>query len=233
MQLPIFFEPAINSKLTSFILSEETTRHCLQVLRMKKDEQLQLTDGIGSLITASILNADKKNCEVKFVNTEYFTANQKKISVAISILKNPNRFEWFLEKAVEIGVSEIIPLICARTEKQHFRFERMQSIIIAAMLQSRQVWLPKLIAPTTFADAVSSSTYEKKFIAHCIESEKHMLTDFDENNNAQILIGPEGDFTTDEVILALNKNYIAVTLGNTRLRTETAGIVASALLMHI
>lgn len=217
------------------MLDENTSKHIVQVLRMKVGNQLNLTDGKGNLLTCSIADDHKKHCTVKVEEARYKEQGVRKVSVAISLLKNSNRFEWFLEKATELGVNEIIPLICERTEKEKFRFERMQGICISAMLQSQQCWLPLLHEPVSFNKAVEQSTAEQKFIAHCIDGEKKYLSNFPifQFPNSQILIGPEGDFTKDEIELALKNNFVAVSLGETRLRTETAGVVAATLLCQI
>lgn len=241
MALPYFYEKDID-KNEHFILSEETSKHCVQVLRMKIGERLNITDGVGSVYTSVITEIDKRNCVIKIEEKKFQPKPVKQISIAISLLKNATRFEWFLEKATEIGVSKIVPLICQRTERQHFRFDRMNKILISAMLQSQQTWLPQMPEPQAFEQyllqsAISSSHLPagqagKKLIAHCTEDEKIELKFFSSENNAQIFIGPEGDFTNEEISLALQNNFIAVSLGNTRLRTETAGIVAATVLMQ-
>ena len=232
MSLPYFYEKNIHNINASFILSEETSKHCIQVLRMKKGERLQLTDGKGNAFIASIAIEDKKACEVKIQEKKYHLPHSRKISIGISLLKNSNRFEWFLEKATEIGISEIIPLICKRTERQHFRFDRMNTILISAMLQSQQTWLPQLFEPTDIQSIISQSTYQKKIIAHCENVAKKNITSLIIENNVQILIGPEGDFTNDEIQSAIENQYQPVSLGKTRLRSETAGVVAASLLMN-
>ena len=151
----------------------------------------------------------------------------------ISILKNAGRLEWFLEKAAEIGVSEIIPLLCKRTERQHFRFDRMNAVLIAAILQSQQTWLPQLHEPTDVKTFIQQSSYQQKLIAHCENDTKQELSNLSIQDHVQILIGPEGDFTHEEIEFALQNQYQPVSLGNTRLRTETAGVVAASLLMHL
>jgi 16S rRNA (uracil1498-N3)-methyltransferase len=232
MQLPFFYEENLPDS-NQFILSEDTARHIVQVLRMKEGEQVMITNGKGQTLTAEIVLADKKKTEVKIKNKEFVCQPQPKISIAISLIKNANRFEWFLEKATEIGVSSIIPLLCKRTEKTHFREERMRTILISAMLQSRQVWLPELSVSKKINEFLKNDLqYDQKFIAHCLEEEKKELKDFKLNNSSSkiILIGPEGDFTKEEIDLALENNYIPVSLGETRLRTETAGMVAAVLL---
>ena len=232
-QLPYFYEPTITSTNTSFVLSEETSKHCIQVLRMHTGEQLQLTDGAGYIYTAAITKADKRRCEVTIESTSFREQERRKICVAISLLKNASRFEWFLEKATEIGVQEIIPLLCERTERQHFRYDRMESILVAAMLQSQQCWLPRLHQPTPYRQVVVKNDYTDRRIAHCVaEEDRILINDLPVHNDVQILIGPEGDFTNYEIVLALEQGFKPVSLGNTRLRTETAGVLASALLMY-
>ena len=234
MPLPFFYKEDLIASDTTVVLDEATSKHIVQVLRMQNGEELQLTNGKGDLFTAEITDNNRKKCTVKViasVNQQRSTIN---ITIAISPVKNTTRFEWFLEKATEIGVSEIIPLICSRTEKNVFKFERMKSILVSAMLQSQQCWLPVLHEPTKFNSLIKSSTQQQKFIAHCMDDAKKNLTDLNNEvlSSKIILIGPEGDFTADEVELALQNNFSAVALGQTRLRTETAGIVAAALLLN-
>ena len=232
MALPFFYIADHHSSQKEIVLDEDTSRHVVQVLRMKEGEKLNLTDGKGNLITAEIIDSHKKHCAVKVIDSQFTLRVTRKITIAISLLKNTNRFEWFLEKATEIGVSEIIPLICERTEKQKFRFERMKGVCISAMLQSQQTWLPTLQEPKQFdLLATEQLNDEEKFIAHCEEADqKHTLSSYKLLHHSTILIGPEGDFTKQEIELALHNGFIAVSLGKTRLRSETAGVVASVLL---
>ena len=242
MALPFFYIETIDPGLSAIILNEETSKHIVQVLRMQNGEQLQLTDGKGSLFTAKITDNNKKQCVVQIAETSSIQHPVSRITIAISLIKNTNRFEWFLEKATEIGVTEIIPLICERTEKQHFRYDRMKTILASAMLQSRQSWLPLLHEPValnklwqSFSTLPKLETYQQKFIAHCIDDEKRNLSDMVNEGLASkiILIGPEGDFTKEEIDLAVQYHFIPVALGQTRLRTETAGIVAATLLKQL
>jgi len=230
MAAPFFFEENLSAE-DEFVLSEETSRHVVQVLRMKENEQIILTNGNGYTKTAEIIFPDKKKTKVKVVHSEFHEHKKSKTAIAISLVKNNNRFEWFLEKATEIGVSAIIPLICKRTEKTHFRLDRMKSILISAMLQSQQSWLPEISEPAKFSDVIRNEKYGQKFIAHCINEEKRELKDVLEKSSSKIiLIGPEGDFTEEEIKNAIEKKYLPVSLGDTRLRTETAGLVAAVLL---
>lgn len=230
--MPFFYKENINAENKRVIFDEETSKHIVQVLRMRVGEFVQVTDGKGHLITAEITNDHKKKCEVKITDAGFEPRPVTKISIAISLLKNASRFEWFLEKATEMGIGEIIPLLCSRTEKQHFRYDRMKNICISAMLQSKQVWLPHLFEPINFISLFEKGQYQQKFIAHCIENQKKNLADLvnDDSSSRVILIGPEGDFTIDEIELATTNSFLSVSLGPTRLRTETAGIVAAVML---
>ncbi len=216
-----------------FVLNEETSKHVVQVLRMNKGEQLQLTDGEGNLYIAEIIDDNRKKCELKILSCSNQPVTSKKVTIAISPVKNNARFEWFLEKATEIGVREIVPLLCTRTEKQHFRHDRMKSILVSAMLQSQQCWLPLLKDPIKFDNFVKQPIKGQKFIAHCEdESNKVRLSPsiINKEMGKLILIGPEGDFTSAEIVIAIQNNFVPVTLGENRLRTETAGVVAVVLL---
>lgn len=229
MSLPYFFAAELTAD-DQIELPEETSKHCIQVLRMQQGEQIVLTDGKGTLIKATIINADRKHCIVQVNDRKSENKNEKQVCIAMSLLKNTSRFEWFLEKVTEIGVAEIIPLICKRTEKQYFRQERMEQIIVSALLQSQQSWLPVLHEPISFEKLLLQSTHHNKLIAHCENGIKQKLTN--QRGNTLILIGPEGDFANEEIEFALKNNFIPVTLGNTRLRTETAGVVAAGLLVY-
>jgi 16S rRNA (uracil1498-N3)-methyltransferase len=232
MVLPFFYISDYDASQKQIILNEETSKHIVQVLRMKVGEQLNLTDGKGNLLLCEMIDGNKKYCAVEAKEKRFTEQGTRKVSIAISLLKNSNRFEWFLEKATEIGVTEIIPLLCERTEKEKFRYDRMQGICISAMLQSQQTWLPVLHQPVDFDKAVSNIIAKQKFIAHCDDGAKDQLTNklINQLTSTAVLIGPEGDFTSKEIGLALKQDFIPVSLGATRLRTETAGIVAATLL---
>jgi 16S rRNA (uracil1498-N3)-methyltransferase len=234
MTLPFFYIADYDSSQKEIVLDEDTSRHVVQVLRMKEGEQLYLADGKGNLITTEIFESHKKHCSVKVIDSRFTPHDSRKITIAISLLKNTNRFEWFLEKATEIGISEIIPMICERTEKQKFRYERMKGICVSAMLQSQQCWLPVLHEPVKYMEylkSVEDNSNMSKLVAHCERSgDKTELSTLKSLNHSAILIGPEGDFTKQEIEVALQYDFIPVSLGEARLRTETAGIVAATLL---
>jgi 16S rRNA (uracil1498-N3)-methyltransferase len=237
MALPFFYKKDIDNTVSSVTLDEDTSKHVVQVLRMQNGEQLQLTDGKGNVFTCEITDNNRKRCAVTIKQTTHHQRPTANVSIAISLLKNVNRFEWFLEKATEIGVAQIIPLICSRTEKQNFKTERLQAILISAMLQSQQCWLPEMGEPVSFRKLLESlQTVQEllKFIAHCEDENKISLVTqlLNHSTSKLILIGPEGDFTKEEIDLALQQNYTPVSLGNTRLRAETAGVVAATLLCN-
>jgi 16S rRNA (uracil1498-N3)-methyltransferase len=228
MDIPFFYIPHFKESENNFILEEDTSRHIVQVLRMKAGDKLNLTDGKGNLLHCEITDDHKKHCAVKVINKSETPQPGRKITIAISLLKNSSRFEWFVEKATEICVTEIVPLICHRTEKQKFRRERIEGICISAMLQSKQCWLPGLREPVKFENIKDWNHGGTTYIAHCSNEPRQVLSP--SSSNSLICIGPEGDFTNEEVQLALQHNFIPVSLGETRLRSETAGIVAAALL---
>jgi len=228
MALPFFYLESLERN--SLVLDEDTSKHIIQVLRMQTGEKILLTDGNGKKAEAEIVDDNRKKCAVKIISIKTETERSRKVSIAISLIKNASRFEWFLEKATEIGVREIIPLICERTEKEKFRFDRMQNILTSAMLQSQQTWLPVLHEPTDLKKIISETNYQQKFIAHCLEEKKQELSSGNNHFSSIILIGPEGDFTPNEIELALQNGFQPVALGETRLRTETAGLVAATLL---
>ena len=235
MQLPFFYQPADRSTGTDFHLDEDTSRHVIQVLRMKAGEQLNLTDGAGTLLTVSITEEHKKHCGVQALRHEQVDRGKGGTFIGISLLKNASRFEWFLEKSVEIGVRAVVPLLCSRTEKERVRADRFRQIMISAMLQSRQCWLPVLhkpVSPELLLQQEEIITIPQRYIAHCLEdSIRTELTGApDRGLDRIILIGPEGDFTASEVETALTHQFQPVSLGDTRLRTETAGMVAAVLL---
>ncbi len=231
MQLPFFYEPLLTEDANLFALTADSQKHAIQVLRMKVGDALHLTNGKGLLCRAIIQSADKKQTIVQIQSVQFFEKKTIEISIGISLLKNTNRLEWFLEKVTELGVANIYLLQCHRTEKQHFRYDRLNGILIAAMLQSQQTWLPILHEPMLAENLISFASQPIKLIAHCENDEKMPLQKIAAKANTLVLIGPEGDFTPQEIELALSKNFTAVSLGNTRLRTETAGVIAATLLM--
>jgi 16S rRNA (uracil1498-N3)-methyltransferase len=235
MTAPFFYIPG--SYVAGAVVEpvEETGKHIVQVLRMREGDACLLTDGLGTIAHAKILTTSKRSCTILVSNTVQQPSPVHQITIGISLLKNASRFEWFVEKAAETGISTIVPLICSRTEKQRFRQDRAQAIAISAMQQSQQSWLTEIKAPEDPHTLISSCTAERKFIAHCMEDVRTPLvsTANSSSQSSIILIGPEGDFTPEEVKTALAAGYEPVILGSTRLRTETAGITAAILLRQL
>lgn len=229
MSLPLFFVD--NLSPSSIVqLDEDRSRHIIQVLRMKEGEKLRLTDGKGHFAEAAISDAHKKHAGVQVLSLVEIPPASSKLTIAISLVKNASRFEWFLEKATEFGVHEIVPMICERTERQKFRHDRMIGICKSAMMQSLQAWVPVLSEPVMFNEIISNAKQQQKMIAHCERDAKvEFASLFNPSLQSHIiLIGPEGDFSSTEISAAVKNNFVPVTLGNNRLRTETAGIFAAA-----
>ncbi len=230
MSVPYFYEPSLVSNATHFTLSEETSKHCVQVLRMKEGDRIDLTNGIGQLFEATITLAHKKQASVAIQSQKTIQAPLQKIILGISLLKNAVRLEWLFEKATEMGVHTIVPLLCERTIHERFKADRMQNILQSAMIQSQQAWLPILSTPTSFDSFIKDYKAAQQLIAHCEPSEKISIKDIEPSVDSILLIGPEGDFSPKEIELAILNQYQAVHLGPTRLRTETAGLFALSVL---
>ena len=198
-------------------------------LGLKSGDDVRLIDGRGNLFEGKIGNADPVSCTIRITGcTRDFENRNYRLHIAISPLKNPDRFEWFIEKSVEIGIDEITPVICKHTEKKGFKQERINNLIISAMKQSLKARLPVLNGPVAFSDFVSASkSLNNKMIAFCFENiERQKITSAYKGGDSVILIGPEGDFTPEEADLAIRSGFTPVHLGKSRLRTETAGIAA-------
>src|SRR4030095_15564037 len=232
MAIPFFYFGSLVKQVDEFILDENSSRHIVQVLRMRAGEKLRLTDGKGGSALATIREANKKRCVVDITEKQVQDPPKRRVLIGLSLLKNAGRFEWFLEKATELGVTEIIPLKTARTEKPEFRMDRMRGILESALIQSRQVRMPVLHEPQKLTPWVQTVHSDQKFIAHCEPGAKRRLSEMINTNLSSqlILIGPEGDFTEEEIKQALDAHFIAVELGENRLRSETAAVAAAALL---
>jgi 16S rRNA (uracil1498-N3)-methyltransferase len=225
--MQLFYTPGLNSN--EYTLDEQESKHCIKVLRMHNGDELNLIDGIGNLYTAAIINDNYKACKLRIIDIKKeFEKRDYWLHIAIAPTKNIERFEWFLEKATEIGIDEITPIISEKSERKQVNNERLERIIISAMKQSIKAYKPKLNEAISFKNFISVKDNSKsKFIAHCIDSEKQELKNiYKKTGNAIVLIGPEGDFSQNEVNTAVNNAYSPVSLGNSRLRTETAGVVA-------
>ncbi|MBP7931515.1 MAG: 16S rRNA (uracil(1498)-N(3))-methyltransferase [Chitinophagaceae bacterium] len=226
--LPLFYFPALAPSAAVIDLDDTVRHHAVTVLRMSEGEKMLLTNGKGLSATATIISSTKKQLTVQLHDFIEHPDVSRKMILGISLLKNAARFEWMLEKVTEIGITEIYPLRCERTEKQHYKKERFEQIIISACLQSQQFHFPVLHEPIALSEMLNHSLPNQKYIAHCMEGDKQLLSH--PSGDAALLVGPEGDFTTQEINDALAQQFIPVSLGNTRLRTETAGVVGAVLL---
>ena len=226
--MQVFYAPEIYGD--SYTLNETESKHCVKVLRMTAGVPVKLIDGKGNLYEGVISEPDPKRCLIAITGiTENYEKRDYKLHIAISPLKNSERFEWFVEKSVEIGIDEITPLICHRTEKQSVKTDRIEKIIISAMKQSLKAHDTILNSPRCFNEFIAQQFGGIKMIAHCNDSFSNRVSVSQackKGDNAVILIGPEGDFTETEIIAAAQCNFMPVHLGKSRLRTETAGIVA-------
>ncbi|MGN6395435.1 MAG: 16S rRNA (uracil(1498)-N(3))-methyltransferase [Mucilaginibacter sp.] len=224
----LFYTPGINPLHKQFFLDEEESKHAIRVMRLQKDDEVQLIDGKGGLYVAAIIDPHPKRTilEIKSVINGYGKRNHY-LHVAIAPTKNIERIEWFLEKATEIGIDEISFLICHRSERKEVKTGRLNKIITSAMKQSLKAYHPVLNEAVAFNRFIANAFNGQKFIAHCEEGNKVSLrNELQLQSRSLILIGPEGDFTLDEVDIALKNQYKAITLGESRLRTETAALEA-------
>ncbi len=223
--MQVFYSSEISSN--TCILDQNESRHCIKVLRMSEGTPVSIIDGSGSLFEGVITNADPRRCIVTISNTlKNFEKRDYRLHIAISPVKNQERFEWFVEKSVEIGIDEITPLICKNTEKPGIKTERLNNIIISAMKQSLKALKPVLNPPAKFDEFVNRDSEGTRMIAHCNCPCNKVEDVYKRGMDAVMLIGPEGDFSEDEIKLATGKGFIPVHLGRSRLRTETAGIAA-------
>lgn len=222
----IFYTPDISGK--TYTLSEVESKHCIRVLRLEKGNEITLVDGRGGFYTTEIADPNPKKCTVKIIQSELnFGLRNFQVHVAIAPTKNIERIEWFLEKATEIGINRVTPLLCRYSERKEIKSERLEKVMVSAMKQSLKAYLPRLDELTKFNEFIRQPFEGQKFIAHCEEQQRDLLKNLVvPNQNYLILIGPEGDFSPEEIDLALKAGFKPVSLGESRLRTETAGVVA-------
>jgi len=221
----LFYAPDIATEL---LLPEDESRHCIRVLRLKEGDNITVTDGKGFLYYATLENANPKRCSVIITGQ----LPQKplwdcKIHIAVAPTKNTDRMEWFVEKATEIGINTITCLCCNHSERREIKPQRLNKIAISAMKQSQKSILPQINEMVDFNKFLSQEFDGCKMIAHCTENKKQLIKDiYIPGSNALILIGPEGDFSDEEINSAISAGYAPITLGKSRLRTETAALVA-------
>lgn len=224
----LFYTPDITPQSDAWFLTEEESKHCTRVLRLEKGDQVNLIDGKGGLYTATISDAHPKRTilQINSVIAEYGKRNQY-LHIAVAPTKNIERLEWFLEKATEIGIDEVSLIITQRSERKEAKVDRLNKIITSAIKQSLKAYHPVLNDPVPFAKFLAKPFEGQKFVAHCADGEKSEIKDhFKPNDKYLVLIGPEGDFTEKEISDALQSGFKAITLGESRLRTETAALEA-------
>jgi len=225
--MQLFYNPDIKQGADTFIFDKDESKHIVKVLRKKESDKIFITNGLGFLFESEIILASEKKCEVKIIKETFQEPDKFYTHIAVAPTKMNDRMEWFLEKATEIGIHEITPIICDHSERKVFKIDRAEKIIQAAMKQSLHFYLPKINEPITLSEFVKKEFDGQKFIAHCEETEKKSFQkEVLKNGKITILIGPEGDFSIKEINLARANQFIPVTLGNTRLRTETAALAA-------
>ncbi len=231
--MQLFYAPDITPPTYTF--SEEESKHAIRVLRLAVGDTISITDGRGRLFSSRITDANPKRCSVAIESTiESFEPLPYSLTMCVAPTKNIERFEWFLEKATEIGVSQIYPLLSAHSERKAIKMEREEKVITAAMKQSLKAYHPTLHPLTTLKDIIAQKSTSERYIAHCNPSQssegKPYLGDkVTPGADIEILIGPEGDFSPEEVQLAISRGYKEISLGEQRLRTETAAVVATTI----
>ena len=222
--MQLFF---IENPESEIVLSKEESKHATKVLRKKEGDILNFTDGKGGFYKADITVADTKKCRLQIISSEQKPKQHNyHLHIAIAPTKNMDRYEWFLEKATEIGIDEITPIICEQSERKVIKTERCNRILLSAIKQSLKFHLPKLNKAMPLKEFLKKDFEGNKYIAHCEDGEKTELRKEEKANKNTVLIGPEGDFTAAEIEIALQNQFKAVSLGKSRLRTETAGVVA-------
>ena len=225
--MQLFYNPQLNETTKNFTFDSGESKHIVKVLRRNVGDELQITNGKGLFFTASISSADPKNCSVEIIEVKKDHPKKYWLHMAVAPTKMNDRFEWFLEKATEIGVHEITPIICNRSERKVVKLERFNKVVQAAMKQSFQAYLPKVNEPISLEEFLESPKAGLLLIAHCENSERFELKRrVAPDNPVTILIGPEGDFTPAEIKKAGKQGYVPISMGDSRLRTETAAIVA-------
>jgi 16S rRNA (uracil1498-N3)-methyltransferase len=225
--MQLFFHPELEKNTDQFTFPTDESRHISKVLRKNSGDILQITNGKGIWFEAEILVPDHKKCSARIISNTIAPPKPYQLHMVVAPTKLNDRFEWFLEKATEIGVHQITPIICDHSERKVIKIDRMEKVIQSAMKQSLQSYLPNLNPVIGFKEYMAQPKTGELYIAHCEENKKKELSHVAAaKKSTTILIGPEGDFSSDEIQMALDNGYKAVALGNTRLRTETAAIVA-------
>lgn len=227
--MQLFYAPEIT--LPRYTLSEEESKHCVRVLRMEPGDELHITDGRGNMHRCKVVDNNAKRCVVEVVETQVeYQKMDCELTVAIAPTKIIDRFEWFLEKSTEVGISEIYPIECDHSERRQLKLDREQKVVTAAVKQSLKAYHPVLHPLTSVRDVITMPFDGAKFIAHCnseLGEREYLGRLLKKGEKTLILIGPEGDFSPEEITFALQNGFKAISLGRERLRTETAAVVAT------
>ena len=232
--MQLFFDPTLDINSKSCVFGREESRHIIRVLRKKVGDPISITNGKGILFDGKIIDPSLQACKVELTDYEKSIEPMYSLHIAVAPTKNMDRFEWFLEKATEIGIDEITPVICEKSERKVLKYHRIEKVIQSAMKQSLRPYLPKLNEAVQLREFLEQDTGGLKFIAHCQEGEKvELKRRVAPDKDILVLIGPEGDFSDSEIDLAIEKGYWPVSLGDYRLRTETAAIVACSTVRFI
>lgn len=227
--MALFYQPLVAKGV--YKLDEEESRHAQKVLRLKLGATIQLTDGLGRFYDVRLTNTESRQCEFEVLKSEPAPSRNYKIHVAIAPTKNTDRIEWFVEKAVELGIDKISFILCKNSERKSINLDRVEKKAISAMKQSRQAYLPVIQELKPFTQIIAESDEEEKFIGFVDEQNPLLLKNLAKASTSYlVMIGPEGDFSAEEMRDALQKGFVKVSLGPTRLRTETAGIAACHIL---
>lgn len=225
--MQLFYNSEISTEEKKFTFSKDESKHIIKVLRKKEGDTLHITNGNDYLFNVQIIVPNDKKCVVEIKDFQKTLNNRNYyLHVAIAPTKNIDRFEWFLEKATEIGIDEITPLLCKNSERKHLKIDRLNKILQSALKQSLQYKLPKLNGLTDFKNFINNKFIGEGFIAHCENDDKkyYLKNIVKLRSRYTILIGPEGDFSLDEIENSKKNGFTPINLGKTRLRTETAGI---------
>ena len=226
--MQLFYNTAISSEDKEVIFPKDESKHIVKVLRKQEGDNLNITNGKGFLFSAEIIEANHNKCKAKITAVEQERDKKYHIHLAVAPTKMNDRFETFLEKATEIGLDKITPIICDHSERKVVKINRFERVLQSAMKQSLHYSMPEISEAISFQEFIQQEQNEQKFIAHCEENDKKSLQkELEPGKNYTILIGPEGDFSSEEIESAIKAGFVPVTLGNTRLRTETAAIVAA------
>lgn len=229
----IHYAPDIHLESNSITLTGDEALHCAKVLRKRIGDVIYITDGIGALHTCKIEEISKSACTSTIISSKNYPKRDYSLSIAICPTKKQSRIEWFVEKAVEIGVSKIIITRTQRTEKTRLKEDRIYKIAISAMKQSKNLHLPEIITNCSWSTLISRNDLGHRYIAHCEDPETHLAKVYPKGEDCVVAIGPEGDFTSNEIKDAIQSGWKEVNLGPSRLRTETAGIVVASVLAQI